>query len=43
MLLVRYMIECLLKELVPELNVQWGRSNVGLARVEDAWIKCNLL
>ena len=24
----------------PKLNVQLGRSNVGLGRVEDAWIKC---
>ena len=24
----------------PELNVQKGRSNVGLGRVEDAWTTC---
>ena len=26
-------VKCLLKELGPELNVQQGRSNVGLGRV----------
>ena len=26
-------------ELGPELNVQLGRSNVGLDRVDDAWTK----
>ena len=24
------------------LSVQWGRSNVGLGRVEDAWTRCLL-
>ena len=30
----------LIKELGPELNMQSPRSNMGLGRVEDAWIKC---
>ena len=34
------MVECLLKELGPELNVQYWISNVCLGRVEDAWTKC---
>ena len=28
------------KALGPELNVQKGRSHVGIGRVEDAWNKC---
>ena len=34
------MVECRSKELGPEPNVQLGRSNVDLGRVEDAWTKC---
>ena len=30
------------EELLPVLNVQSGRSTVGLGRVEDAWTKCLL-
>ena len=29
-------------EVRPVLNVQYGMSNVGLGRVEDAWTKCLL-
>ena len=34
-----YGIECGLKKLRPKQNVQEGRSNVGLCRVEDTWTK----
>ena len=30
----------LLKELGPELNLQYERINVGLGRIEDSWTKC---
>ena len=33
------MVGCWVKELGPELNVQFGRSNGGLGRVEDEWTK----
>ena len=31
----------LIKEFEPELNVQKGRSNMSLGRVEDVWTKCS--